>query len=139
MQRAQRQRLYHDGWNFTCSCALCSAGVSLVAASDARRARCVELKARLGGLTAETYDPRRVVDWEEEVVRISEVEGLELLLAEDYERLAYVYAGLGWVEEARAWAGRARESLLEWEVVSGGPDNQIRRVEELVRELGGVV
>jgi hypothetical protein len=50
-----------------------------------------------------------------------------------------VYAGLGRMAEARTWASRARASLLDWEVGSGGPENHIKRVEDLVRELGGVV
>jgi hypothetical protein len=134
-----RQQLYQDGWNFTCTCALCEAPTAHIVSSDARRVRFQQLRERLGSLTAETYDAGRIVEWEEEVVRISEAEGLELLLAEDYERMAYVYAGLGRMTEARTWAERARKSLLDWEVVSGGPDNHIRRVEDLVRELGGVV
>ena len=139
LPHAARQQLYQDGWNFTCTCALCEAPRAHIVSSDARRVRFQQLREQLGSLTAETYDARRIVDWEEEVVRIGEAEGLELLLAEDYERMAYVYAGLGRVAEARTWAEKARSSLLDWEVVSGGPDNHIRRVEDLVRELGGVV
>jgi hypothetical protein len=41
------------------------------------------------------------------------------------------------VKDARRWAKMAKESLLEWVVVDGGPDNQIRRVEGLLRELDG--
>jgi hypothetical protein len=139
LSHAARQRLYQEGWNFTCTCALCKAPTAHIVSSDARRVRFQQLRDRLGSLTAETYDAQRIVDWEEEVVRISEAEGLELLLAEDYERMAYVYAGLGRMAEARTWASRARASLLDWEVVSGGPENHIKRVEDLVRELGGVV
>jgi hypothetical protein len=41
------------------------------------------------------------------------------------------------VKEAKMWAGKAMESLLEWKVVDGGPRNEVRRIEELLLELGG--
>lgn len=62
---------------------------------------------------------------------------MDTLLAQDYERLAYVYAGHGMMGDARRWAKMAKESLLEWVVVDGGPRNQIRRIEDLLKELDG--
>jgi hypothetical protein len=48
-----------------------------------------------------------------------------------------VYSGLGMRKDARLWAQKAKESLLEWTAVDGGPDNQVRRIEDLLGELGG--
>jgi hypothetical protein len=136
LKHAERQALYQEGWNFKCTCSLCTASHYDVAGSDQRRARFAILRKLLENLTAETYNAQQIVAWEKEVMEIGQREGLETLLAQDYERLAYVYAGHGMMGDARRWAKMARESLLEWVVVDGGPRNQVRRIEELLRELG---
>ncbi|KAF2877283.1 hypothetical protein BDV95DRAFT_589883 [Massariosphaeria phaeospora] len=134
---AERQTLYREGWGFECGCALCISGAESIARSDARRGRFKELRDAVGGLTAQTFDAQRVVEWEEEILGISQEEGFEGLVAEDLERLAYVATGLGRRDEARRWAGRAGENLLFWKVVEGEePGAQVRRVEGLLRELG---
>ncbi|KAJ4368241.1 hypothetical protein N0V83_006597 [Neocucurbitaria cava] len=137
LPHAERQRLYKQGWNFTCTCSSCTSTPYEIAGSDQRRARFARLRHMLENLTSETYDAQQIVAWEREVMEISAREGLDSLLAGDYERLAYVYAGSGMVGDARLWANKARESLMEWTVVDGGPENEIRRVEELLGELGG--
>jgi hypothetical protein len=133
----ERQRLYKEGWNFECTCDICTASQYAVAGSDQRRARFAQLRKMLENLTPQTYDAQQIVAWEKEVMELSAKEGLDLLLATDYERLAYVYTGLGMRRDARLWAEKAKESLLEWTAVEGGPDNQVRRIEELLGELGG--
>jgi hypothetical protein len=137
LKHAERQALYRHGWNFSCSCTLCTSSPYVIGGSDQRRARFAHLREKLENLTPETYDAQQIVAWEKEVISLSAKEGLDILLATDYERLAYVYAGLGIRGEARRWAERARESLVEWVGVEGGDDRDIRRVEELVGELGG--
>lgn len=137
LKHADRQTLYQEGWNFGCTCPLCTASEYERTGSDQRRARFAQLRKMLENLTVETYDAQQIVAWEKEVMEIGQREGLETMLAQDYERLAYVYAGHGMVKDARRWAKMAKESLLEWVVVDGGPDNQIRRVEGLLRELDG--
>lgn len=131
----ERQELYKDGWNFDCTCSLCSASRHEIDGSDQRRVRFARLRQMLQNLTAETYDAQQVLAWEKEVIAIAQSEGLEVLLAEDYERLAYVYVGHGMLKDARLWAEKAKESLLEWDVADGGPDHEIRRVDELLSEL----
>jgi hypothetical protein len=133
----ERQRLYRDGWNFGCTCDMCTASQYAVTGSDQRRARFAQLRKILENLTPQTYDAHQIVAWEKEIIELSAKEGLDLLLATDYERLAYVYTGLGMRRDAKLWAEKAKESLLEWTAVDGGPDNQIRRIEELLGELGG--
>ena len=137
MKHAERQRLYKDGWNFTCTCSLCTASPYDLAGSDQRRARFAQLRKMLENLTAETYDAQQIVAWEKEVMGISAKEGMDILLAADYERLAYVYAGHGMVRDAKFWAEKAKESLLEWVAADGGPESGVRRIEELLKELGG--
>jgi hypothetical protein len=136
MKHAERQKLYKDGWNFTCTCSLCTASPSEIAGSDQRRARFAQIRKMLENITAETYDAQQIVAWEKEVMDISAKEGLDILLAADYERLAYVYAGHGMVRDARLWAEKAKESLLEWVAADGGPENGVRRIEELLGQLG---
>jgi hypothetical protein len=133
----ERRRLYKDGWNFECTCDMCTASTYAVAGSDQRRARFAQLRKKLENLTPQTYDAQQIVAWEKEIMELSAKEGLDLLLATDYERLAYVYSGLGMRKDARLWAQKAKESLLEWTAVDGGPDNQVRRIEDLLGELGG--
>lgn len=135
LESAERKRLYREGWNFTCTCPLCTASPYETERSDQRRARFAQLRVMLERLTAETYDVQRVVAWEKEIMDLSRVEGLDLLLAGDYERLAYVYAGHGMMTDAKLWARKAKESLIEWKVTEGGPDNEIARIENLLREL----
>ncbi|KAI8942449.1 hypothetical protein NX059_000517 [Plenodomus lindquistii] len=137
LESAERKKLYQDGWNFTCTCSLCTASSYEIAGSDQRRARFAQLRKMLENLTAETYEPQQIVAWEKEVMELSRQEGLDILLAGDYERLAYVYAGHGMLKDAKYWALKAKESLVEWKVADGGPDNEIVRVKELLKELEG--
>lgn len=67
---------------------------------------------------------------------ISAKEGFEVLIAADLERMAYVYDGLGKRDKAIMWAKRARKNLLNWTVVDGGLNNELDRVDGLLRELG---
>ncbi|KAK1914467.1 hypothetical protein P3342_010456 [Pyrenophora teres f. teres] len=135
LRHTERQKLYREGWNFTCTCSLCTASLYEMMGSDQRRERFAKLRHMLENLTPETYDAAQIIAWEKEIMEISQTEGLEILLAQDYERLAYVYAGHGMMRDAKVWAQKAKESLLQWVVVEGGPDVELRRVEELINEL----
>jgi hypothetical protein len=137
LKHAERQKLYKEGWNFECTCSLCTSESHVLSLSDQRRARFAQLRKKLENLSPETYDTQQIVAWEKEAMELSKKEVLDVLLAPDYERLAYVYAGLGMVGKARKWAAKARESLVEWTVVDGGPRNDIVRVEELMESLEG--
>lgn len=136
LKHAERQKLYKEGWNFGCTCDMCTFSKYDIAGSDQRRARFAQVRKKLENLTPATYDAQQIVSWEQEVMELSSKEGLDVLLAADYERLAYVYAGHAMVNEARMWAGKAKDSLLEWTIVDGGPRNEVRRIEELLLELG---
>jgi hypothetical protein len=136
LKHAERQRLYKDGWNFKCTCSMCTASKYEIAGSDQRRARFSQLRRMLDSLTVETYDAQQIVAWEKELMEISAVEGLDILLAEDYERLAYVYAGHGMKRDAITWATKAKESLVEWKITEGAPNNELVRIEALLQELG---
>jgi hypothetical protein len=135
LTREERQELYRDGWHFECTCSLCMASHDEVRASDERRVRFARLKQMLQNLTAETYNAKQIVEWEKEIMSIAHSEGLEVLLAEDYERLAYVYAGHGMVNEARRWAEKAKQSLLDWAVEDDRRDEDVKRVDETLAEL----
>ncbi|RMZ72708.1 SET domain-containing 5 [Pyrenophora seminiperda CCB06] len=135
LKHTERQRLYRQGWNFTCTCSLCTASLYEMMGSDQRRERFAKLRHMLESLTPETYDAAQIIAWEKEIMEIGQAEGLEILLAQDYERLAYVYAGHGMMRDAKAWATKAKASLLQWVIVDGGPDIELRRVEELLKEL----
>lgn len=135
LTREERQELYRDGWNFKCTCSLCTAPHDHVTASDERRIKFARLKSMLQNLTAETYNAQQVVGWEKEIISIARSEGLEVLLADDYERLAYVYAGHGMVKEARVWAEKAKRNLLDWAVEDDRREENVRRVDETLREL----
>jgi hypothetical protein len=137
LKYAERQTLYKDGWNFSCSCDMCTATEYAIAGSDQRRARFAQLRKKLEGLTSETYDAQQIVAWEKEVMDLSAKEGLDVLLAADYERLAYVYAGHEMTRDAKLWAEKAKETLLEWTAVDGGPNNEIVRINELLSGLKG--
>lgn len=135
LKHAERQKLYSQGWNFKCTCDMCMASEYDIAGSDQRRARFAQLRKKLENLTPATYDAQQIVAWEKEVIELSSKEGLEVLLATDYERLSYVYAGHGMIRDAKMWAQKAMESLLEWKVVEGGPNNDVKRIENLLAEL----
>jgi hypothetical protein len=137
LKHAERQKLYMEGWNFACTCDMCTDSKYAIAGSDQQRARFAQVRKELENLTPGTYDAQQIVSWEQEVMELSSKEGLDVLLAADYERLAYVFTGHGMVTEAKTWAGKAKESLLEWKIVDGGPRNELMRIEELLRELGG--
>ena len=135
LKHAERQKLYKEGWNFSCTCEMCTAKEGVKKGSDQSRARFARLRKKFESLTAETYDAQRIVAWEKEVMELSKLEGLDVLLAPDYERLAYVYAGHGMMRDARLWAQKARDSLTEWAIVDGGPRMELDRVEELLKGL----
>jgi hypothetical protein len=137
LKHQERQNLYKQGWNFSCACDLCTSSPYTISGSDQRRARFAQLRNKLENLTPKTYDAQQIVAWEQEVMDLSKKEGLDVLLATDYERLAYVYAGLGMVKDARMWAEMAGNSLREWVVVEGGDMRGLMRVDELTAELGG--
>ncbi|CAI6332522.1 unnamed protein product [Periconia digitata] len=136
LKHAERQDLYQKGWHFTCTCPLCTADSYAIAGSDQRRARFAWLHEQLDSLTSETFDAEQIIGWEEEVFEISAKEGFEVLIAADLERMAYVYDGLGKRDKAIMWAKRARKNLLNWTVVDGGLNNELDRVDGLLRELG---
>lgn len=135
LKYAERQALYKDGWNFACTCNSCMAPKGQRAKSDHNRARFAQLRKMLDSVTSETYDAQQIVKWEQEVMDVSQLEGLGVLLAPDYERLAYVYAGHGMRKDAKLWAEKARENLRQWSVVDGGPRMDLERVEELLESL----
>lgn len=136
LKHSERQSLYSANWGFACSCDLCTASKSAIAESDWRRERFGQLHEMLVSLTAESYNVERVLGWEKEILAISEVEGFESLIMEDMERMAYVYAGLGHIAEAVLWAQKAKENLLLWKISSGNDSDDLKRVEELLKELG---
>jgi hypothetical protein len=136
LKHAERQNLYKQAWGFTCTCEMCAGDAYAIKGSDQRRIQFARLREKLDSITPETYDAQQVLAWEKQVLELSEKEGFEVLIADDYERLAYVHSGLGALAEARSWARKAKQSLVEWTIVDGGPDNELRRVDELLRELG---
>ncbi|KAL1593223.1 hypothetical protein SLS60_010831 [Paraconiothyrium brasiliense] len=132
---AERQKLYHDNWGFKCTCNLCASGIYKITESDWRRERFAELHQMLETLTTETYDAEQVVQWENEIFEISQTEGLEVLVTEDMERMAYVYAGLGNRSEALAWGQKAKRNLLQWKLGPNQFNDDHKRIEELLLEL----
>jgi hypothetical protein len=137
LKHQERQDLYKQGWNFECTCDMCTSSPYAIAGSDQRRARFAQLRNSLENLTPATYDAQQIVAWEKEIMELAAKEGLDVLLAADYERLAYVHAGSGMIRDAMFWAEKAKESLLEWKDVEGGPNNEIVRIEGLLAELTG--
>jgi hypothetical protein len=135
LKYAERQKLYNENWGFKCTCNLCASGIYKIAESDWRRERFAQLHDQLEILTVDTYDAKRVVEWENEILEISETEGLEVLVTEDMERLAYVYAGLGKPSEAQAWGISAKQNLLHWKLGSNDTSDDLKRIEELLVDL----
>lgn len=135
LKYADRQRLYSGNWGFTCTCDLCTAGEAEVRESDERRERFAQLHRSLGSLTAENFDAQRVLRWEYEVLEISEKEGMEVLVTEDLERMAYIFDGLGRRAEAINWARKAKESLLRWKLGPYASSDDLKRIEELLSQL----
>ncbi|KAF2451651.1 SET domain-containing protein [Karstenula rhodostoma CBS 690.94] len=135
LKYAERQRLYNENWGFKCTCNLCASGIYKIAESDWRRERFAQLHDQLETLTAETYDTERIIQWENEVFEISETEGLEVLVTEDMERMAYVYASLRKQSEAQAWGHKAKKNLLQWKLGPNDTSDDLKRVEELLVEL----
>lgn len=133
----ERQKLYEENWGFKCACDLCASGIYKLVDSDWRRERFVQLHEQIEGLNAEEFDLQQVVQWEKEILEISETEVLDVLVTEDMERLAYIYAGLGRREEAREWALNAKRNLMQWKLGPGDTSDDLRRVEELLAEVSG--
>lgn len=135
LKYTERQNLYKENWGFKCTCNLCASGIYKIAESDWRRERFAQLHDQLDTLTAENYDTERIIQWENEIFEISEKEGLEVLVTEDMERMAYVYAGLGKHSEAQAWGQKAKQHLLQWKLGPNDTSDDLKRIEELLVEL----
>ncbi|OAG09993.1 SET domain-containing protein [Paraphaeosphaeria sporulosa] len=135
LKYAERQKLYKENWGFKCSCNLCASGIYKLAESDWRRERFTQLHDQLEALTAEDYNTEQVIQWENEILGISETEGLEVLVTEDMERMAYVYAGLGRHSEALAWGHKAKQNLLQWKLGPKDTSDDLKRIEELLVDL----
>ncbi|KAK7187508.1 hypothetical protein PSPO01_06242 [Paraphaeosphaeria sporulosa] len=135
LKYAERQKLYKENWGFKCSCNLCASGIYKLAESDWRRERFTQLHDQLEALTAEDYNTEQVIQWENEILGISETEGLEVLVTEDMERMAYVYAGLGRHSEALAWGLKAKQNLLQWKLGPKDTSDDLKRIEELLVDL----
>ncbi|KAF9739489.1 hypothetical protein PMIN04_000721 [Paraphaeosphaeria minitans] len=103
--------------------------------SDWRRERFTQLHEHLEASTAEKYETERAIPWENEILEISEKEGLEVLVTEDMERMAYAYASLGKHSEALDWGHKAKQNLLHWKLGPKDTSDDLRRLEELLVEL----
>ncbi|RYP67269.1 hypothetical protein DL771_007358 [Monosporascus sp. 5C6A] len=111
----ERQRALQR-WGFTCTCAMCTASDSQIAASDARRTRIRALKAgivevlnvRDGSNKSKSGNLDRAIEMAHEVVVLVRREELRSLYAEQYDVLGRLYWAAG--DRARAVA-HARLSL----------------------------
>lgn len=95
-------------WGIKCTCPLCSASATDLAASDARLAEITNLEERLDdpqaeGVTAE--DGARLV-------KLSEEEGLHVSLGKTYARAALNFALTGEPVRAQGYAKRAVDVLV---------------------------
>ncbi|RYP04755.1 hypothetical protein DL765_010073 [Monosporascus sp. GIB2] len=103
-------------WGFTCTCAMCTAPASEIAASDARRTRIRALKAdivealngRDGNDKVKHKSLDRAIEMAHEVVALVHREELRSLYAEQYDALGRLYWAAG--DRARGVA-HARLSL----------------------------
>lgn len=105
----ERQRALQR-WGFTCTCAMCTAPASEIAASDARRTRIRALKADIvealnggdGNNTNKNKNLDKAIEMAHEVVVLVRREELRSLYAEQYDALGRLYWAAG--DQARGVA-----------------------------------
>ncbi|KAI6265712.1 hypothetical protein MCOR27_011296 [Pyricularia oryzae] len=134
MTYQSRQSTLLHRWGFKCTCALCSAPPSAVAASDARRTRAMSV--RDGILAAvEAGELREAIELGKQLVDISAREGLASGLGDHYEVLARLHAAVGDLQGAGAYARRALEEMS----VFGGSEayGSFDELDLFVRNLEG--
>ncbi|KAM0273575.1 hypothetical protein ACHAQH_008238 [Verticillium albo-atrum] len=85
-----RKKYLFDNYGFHCRCSLCQAPPEVRSAADARRMRIVEVRADM----RKAHDKGKLADaikYAEELLGLSEAEGLTPLLHEYHEILASIY------------------------------------------------
>ncbi|KAI6370104.1 hypothetical protein MCOR25_004275 [Pyricularia grisea] len=110
MTYQKRQSTLLRRWGFKCSCALCSAHPSAVAASDARRTRAVSV---CDGILAAVEAGRLhdAIDLGKQLVELSSQERLVSSLGDHYEVLARLHVSVGDLEGAGGYARRALDEM----------------------------
>ncbi|KXX78306.1 SET domain-containing protein 5 [Madurella mycetomatis] len=111
-----RQQTLLQKWGFRCTCPLCSASPSVLAASDARRQKIAVLGEEVIKMLDRGEAPKRAAEMYEEVVEAVKEEGLVPHLGAHYEVLGRLYLAAGdkkkgvdlvrkGVEESRGFEG----------------------------------
>ena len=90
MPSAARRKFLHDNWGFEFSCPLCRDSEVIVAHSDNRRERILELRRQLARTSHSTESARRV-EILQEIITLLDVEGLSPLKANCFQLLAETY------------------------------------------------
>ncbi|KAH6693539.1 hypothetical protein F5X68DRAFT_247852 [Plectosphaerella plurivora] len=111
MSHQERQTLLTD-WGFKCTCDMCTAHPSVVAASDNRRAKITQLKTDI----LDYLDRGKVhgaVKMIREVIDVMEKENLRPLMTEQYETLARIQWALGAKEKGVKYARKSIQLLTD--------------------------
>ena len=104
-------------WGFDCSCPLCSASPSQIAASDRRRQRIQYIIALLSSDKNRNY--KTVNDLVVEILDLCEKEGLAAQVGDIHRVIANFYARMGDIESAKRHGTLAAQKLSHYSGFDG--------------------
>jgi tetratricopeptide (TPR) repeat protein len=126
----RRQHLL-ENWGFNCTCSLCFSSTEQIAASDARRMRIVEARNKANE-AREKGDYEGAVDLVQELIELSNEEGLKPLESDFQEMMGKLYAEKGDLELARTYGEMALDG---WMMFSGADNHHVDTVKGFLRNL----
>ncbi|KAJ4290422.1 hypothetical protein N0V90_010638 [Kalmusia sp. IMI 367209] len=126
-----RSKALESTWGFTCTCSLCTANSTTIAASDTRLADIAALKS---SLPTSLSDLPQYIALLPRLISFVEKEGLLSELPMYEEILAYTWSAIKAEEGAKYWAERASK---HWRVIAGKESWEARRTQDLLDNLEG--
>ncbi|KAF2251968.1 SET domain-containing protein [Trematosphaeria pertusa] len=129
--REARLDALENHWGFTCTCPLCTANSTVIAASDERLKKINEIKAVL---PTEQKDIPQMLGLLPELIGLMEEEDLIIELPMYEEIMAYTWSSFGIEDRAKYWAERARE---HWAVLAGPESWEAKRTGQLENDVKG--
>lgn len=144
MPHKVRKKYLFDNYGFHCRCSLCQSSPEDRAISDARRMRIVEVRGNM----RKAHEKGKLSDaitYAEELLSLSEAEGLTPLMHEYHEILASIYLEQLDIPNARKYGQMTLDGWIRFKSVDSfhveavrGFMRQIDHVEEMLRETKGV-
>ncbi|KAI1077579.1 SET domain-containing protein [Whalleya microplaca] len=109
-------------WGFNCTCSLCTASKTEIAASDYRRSKIDKMRKEVFQ-AIEAWDGTRAVKLTHEMLELLRIEELEALYAAQYEILARLYWKAKDIKTATKYAQQSLDVLVDLGYIDDDPQS----------------